>query len=63
MDINIEEAKAIEAASPAIGEYLEQIGKTDLAVMTEEEWLGFLAHAYAATCDQVRELWKDAVPF
>lgn len=62
MDIIIEEAKAIEAASPAIGEYLEKIGKTDLALMTEEEWLGFLGHAYVATCEQVRAQWSDAVP-
>lgn len=62
MKITVNEAKAIEAASGAIGEYLEGIGKTDLAAMTEEEWLGFLAHAYGKTCEQVRALW-NAEPF
>ena len=63
MDVNIEEGKAIAAASSAIGSYLERIGKTDLATMTEAEWLGFLACAYVETCNQVRALWSDAVPF
>ena len=33
---------AIQAASPMAGEYLESIGKTDRAVLTDTEWLTLL---------------------
>ena len=62
MQLNIEERKAVEAASANVGGYLESIGKTDLAEMTEGEWLGFLAHAYTEICAEVRSLWSEA-PF
>ena len=62
MNVTVEERQAIEAASPAIGEYLESIGKTDLAQMSEEEWLGFLGHAFVVTCLEVRKRWDEA-PF
>lgn len=62
MDLSVDEKRAIETASPAIGEYLEGIGKTDLAQMSEGEWLGFLHHAYTHSCAEVRKLWNEA-PF
>jgi len=58
-----DEKRAIDAASPAIGEYLEGIGKTDLATMTEGEWMGFLAHAYSCVCDEVAKIHENEVPF
>lgn len=63
MELNIDEKRAVNAASGRIGEYLERIGKTDLASMTEPEWLGFLHHAYSCTCEEVRAIWRDEVPF
>jgi hypothetical protein len=42
IDATEDELDAIEAASDPAGEYLESIGKTDLATMTEEEWFRFL---------------------
>lgn len=42
VDPSEHEQAAIVAASPSAGEYLESIGKTDLAVLTEAEWLTFL---------------------
>lgn len=63
MDLNVDEKRAVNAASGAVGEYLEQIGKTDLAAMTEAEWLGFIGHAYGAVAGEVRKIWRDEVPF
>lgn len=63
MNLNVDEKKAVNAASANVGEYLERIGKTDLAQMTEAEWLGFIGHAYACVCAEVHEIWKREVPF
>jgi hypothetical protein len=42
VDPDEHETAAIAAASPMAGEYLESIGKTDLAALTESEWLTLL---------------------
>lgn len=63
MSLNMDEKRAINAVSPRIGEYLDNLGKTDLATMTEAEWLGFLAHAYECVSDEVRSIWAREVPF
>ena len=42
IDPDEHEIAAIQAASPMAGEYLESIGKTDLAVLTDTEWLTLL---------------------
>lgn len=34
--------KALDAASDEAGSYLENLGKTDLAELTEVEWRGFV---------------------
>jgi uncharacterized protein DUF6511 len=47
------EIAAIEAASPVAGEYLESIGKTDLAVLTEAEWLTLLEAVVTAYRDEL----------
>ena len=39
VDPDEHEIAAITAAGPMAGEYLESIGKTDLAVLTAVEWL------------------------
>lgn len=61
--ISVDESRAIHAASEAIGQYLEKIGKSDLATMTEAEWIGFLGHAYGSICEEVRAIWSREVPF
>lgn len=40
-DYDFSENKAIEAAGHAAGEYLDKIGKTDLATLEKYEWLEF----------------------
>lgn len=63
MQLNVDEKRAVTTASPVIGEWLDALGKTDLAQMTEGEWLGFLAHVYASVCAEVRKVWENEVPF
>ncbi|WP_310533160.1 DUF6511 domain-containing protein [Novosphingobium sp.] len=63
MRLNPTETKAVYNASPAVGEYLETMGKTDLADMTEAEWLGFLGHAFNCIAGEVSAIVKDECPF
>lgn len=41
-DPTVDEIKAMEAASAPAGEYLDSIGKTDLATLTYGEWMTFI---------------------
>lgn len=50
------EIQCVYAASPKAGEFLEKIGKTDMAAMTEDEWLEFLWIATTAFRDKMSEL-------
>lgn len=61
--MNPDERQAAIAASPHAGEYLDKLGKTDLATMTEAEWLGFIGHVYRCVRHQVAEIWERDVPF
>lgn len=63
MEPDRNEVRAAEQASARAGEYLEQIGKTDLATMTPEEWAGFLLHVHAAVADEIRAICDEQVPF
>ncbi|WP_137179190.1 DUF6511 domain-containing protein [Roseomonas sp. AR75] len=53
VDPDEHEQAAIVAASPMAGEYLESIGKTDLAVLTETEWLTLLEVVVTAYQDEL----------
>jgi hypothetical protein len=53
VDPDEHETAAIAAASPMAGEYLESIGKTDLAVLTESEWLTLLEVIITAYQDEL----------
>ena len=63
MQLNVDEKRAVNTASPVIGEWLDALCKTDLAQMTQSEWLSFLAHVYASVCAEVRKVWENEVPF
>lgn len=60
---NRHEERAVDVASERIGQYLENIGKSDLAAMTGEEWSGFLLYAFACTAEEVRNIVAEEVPF
>lgn len=63
MNLRVDERQAVKDASSAVGEYLDRIGKTDLATMTEDEWLGFIGHTYATVCNAVRDIIQRECPF
>ena len=50
------EIAAIQAASEPAGEYLDSLGKTDLATLAEDEWLCLLEVVVTAFQDKLREL-------
>lgn len=63
VDPDEHEIAAIAAASPMAGEYLESIGKTDLAVLTEAEWLTLLEVIITAYQDELaRRLDQGGTP-
>ncbi len=41
------------------GRFLEKIGKTDLATLSDAEWAGFVEHLITGYCDHLRELAAD----
>ena len=54
-DLEKFERIALEKAGALGGRYLEGIGKTDMSVLTEEEWNGLgLADSMATTCSMMR---------
>ena len=53
VDPDEHETAAIAAASPMAGEYLESIGKTDLAALSEAEWLTLLEVVVTAYQDKL----------
>jgi hypothetical protein len=55
VDPTEDEIEAIQAASQPAGEYLESIGKTDLATLDESEWLTLLEVIVTAYTDHMRE--------
>lgn len=63
MKIMVDELKAVHAVSEEVGAYLERIGKTDLAAMTEAEWIGFIGHAYVCVSRKVADQWANDIPF
>lgn len=50
------EIAAIVAAAPVLGEYVESIGKTDLAAMTEDEYMTAIEVVVTAYQDKLRTL-------
>lgn len=51
----MEDEFKLESVSEDAGKYLEGLGKTDLAAMTRDEWLGFLRAVIIA--------YQNAPPF
>lgn len=47
------EIAAIMATSEPAGAYLEKIGKTDLATMTQDQWMNFLEVVCTAFSDSM----------
>lgn len=56
------EITAIEAASGPAGEYIETLGRTDMATWSESEWMCFLECVITAYSDQMKQLTKSGEP-
>jgi len=50
------EQNAFEAASQTAGEYLESLGKTDLAQLEREEWESLIESIVTGYTDRLRDL-------
>ena len=62
IDPSPHEIDAIMAASDPAGEYLESIGKTDLATLTEDDWYCFLEVVVTAYQDHLRAAHAAPMP-
>jgi len=50
------ELAAIAHGGAMAGEYLESLGKTDLALLSHQEWLTLLEVIVTGYCDHLRDL-------
>jgi hypothetical protein len=50
------EVAAMRAASPVAGEYVESLGKTDLAAFSKDEWLALIEMIVTAYTNTLRDL-------
>lgn len=50
------EKAALANAAQMGGEYLDSVGKTDLATLTVDEWATFIDCVVTGYCDHLREL-------
>jgi hypothetical protein len=57
------EKQALEDGGNAGGEYLDEIGKTDLASLDEDEWGTFLGRVLVGYADSMREIVSREVPY
>jgi hypothetical protein len=59
-DPNEFEIQAMSNASDRAGEYIESIGRTDMAVWTEEEWTRFIETVCGGYVDKLCDLQAQA---
>lgn len=57
------DVEAMYAASDEGGKYLESIGITDLAKMSEDQWMTFIETVVRAFEEKRSELWGNQPPF
>jgi hypothetical protein len=64
LDPTAYETQALAIAGEKAGEYLESIGKTDLATLTGEEWTLFLTTIFDVSTSEIgRMVEENALPF
>jgi hypothetical protein len=57
------ERRALEDGGNAGGEFLDEIGKTDLASLDEVEWSTFLSRVLTGYADSMREIVSKEIPY
>lgn len=63
IDPNKEEQESMHHASAAAGEYLESLGRTDLAQFSLDEWMTLIEVIATAFDDAMRERGRERIPF
>lgn len=63
IDPTKKEIAAIEAASVLAGQYIDSIGKTDMATWSEFDWMNFIEAVVTGYSDEMQRLTADEVPF
>jgi hypothetical protein len=63
IDWNKHQIAAMDTASQAAGEYVESIGKTDLATFTEPEWASLIRTVVIAFQDHLGAAYAVDPPF
>lgn len=58
-----DERTAAKIGGNAGGAYLDGIGKTDLASLTEDEWTEFCVRVFQGTCEELKRRANDEIPF
>ena len=56
------EVQALAAASRGAGEYVESLGKTDLAAFTQEQWATLIEVVVTAFQDHLRTVYANEPP-
>jgi hypothetical protein len=56
IDPTASEIAAIEAASDPAGEYIESLGRTDMASWSRDEWLGFIECVVTGYTDAMQRI-------
>lgn len=62
-DLDFNEKAAVAKGGEAAGAYLEQIGITDLARLSETQWETFCQTLFSATCADLQRQADDEIPF
>lgn len=57
------ERRALEDGGNAGGEYLDSLGRTDLAELEPEEWSRFLALVLTGYADSMRDIVSKEIPY
>lgn len=57
------EHDALAVAGQSAGDYLDRIGKTDLATLTRDEWHEFCKIMFETACEHLRSQAGEWVPF
>lgn len=63
LDITRDETAAALVGGKAAGAYLDNLGKTDLTEMTQEEWQAFCTTLFAKACEELARQADASVPF
>ena len=63
IDITKDERAAALCGGRAAGAYLDQIGKSDLTDMTQEEWARFCETLFESACAELARQADETVPF